>query len=163
MLVSGIFSSPQWTNASRIEPSFWPRQQKSGDTDASGRLDGPTNRKETIMISLIIIRSVAVVLAGMYAMRTAHAPMVGRVEPLTFLPLAVLVLCIFIFHRTPNGEDWWTYTVLAFGLIGFGVNILFMRIEPVGSVDHVISILSAVGWASIAVVLALTTFGTSRA
>jgi hypothetical protein len=115
------------------------------------------------MNTMIVIRIMAVVLAGMYAMRTAYAPMEGRIAPLTFLALAVLIFCIFVFHRTPTGVGWWAYTVIAGSFIGCGVNVMFMRMGPAGTVDYVISVVSAVCWAVIAVVLAFSVLRASRA
>jgi hypothetical protein len=112
-------------------------------------------RKEIRVNTLIIIRVMAIALAGMYAMRTAHAPMEGRIAPLTFLALAVLVFCVFIFHRAPMGTGWWAYTVLAGSVIGCGVNVMFMRMGPVGTVDYVISVVSVLCWAIIAFLVAL--------
>jgi hypothetical protein len=99
------------------------------------------------MISLIVIRSMAIVLAGMYAIRTGYAPMEGRIEPLTFLPLVILMLCVVIFHRPPLHPSIWSYTVLALCIVGFVVNLLFMRLAAAGDVDYYISILSAGAWA----------------
>jgi hypothetical protein len=114
------------------------------------------------MGTMILIRVMAVALAGMYAMRAAYAPMEGRIAPLTFLALAVLVFCIFIFHHTPTGTGWWAYTVLAGSVIGCGVNVMFMRMGPAGTVDYAISVVSALCWAIIAAVLALNVFGRSH-
>jgi lipoprotein signal peptidase len=114
------------------------------------------------MNAIVIIRIMAVALAGMYAMRTAYSPMEGRISPLTFLALAVLIFCIFIFHRVPTNTGWWAYAVLAGSAIGCGVNIVFMRLAPTGTIDHVISVTSAVCWAIIVVVLAFNIFGAAR-
>jgi TRAP-type uncharacterized transport system fused permease subunit len=114
------------------------------------------------MISLIVIRSMAVVLAGMYAMRTGYAPMEGRVEPLTFLPLLILVLCVVIFHRPPTEAGLWSTIVLALCAIGFGVNLVFMRLAPKGAVDYYISILSAGAWAVIGVAVCAVLVGARR-
>jgi hypothetical protein len=114
------------------------------------------------MNTMILIRVMAVALAGMYAMRAAYAPMEGRIAPLTFLALAVLVFCIFIFHRTPAGAGWWAYTVLAGSITGCGVNVMFMRMGPAGTVDYVISVVSILCWAIIAFLVTLNIFNAFR-
>lgn len=114
------------------------------------------------MNSIIVIRVMAIALAGMYAMRTAHAPMEGRIQPLTFVALAVLIFCVFIFHRVPTAAGWWTYTVLAGSVVACGVNVVLMRLYPAGTVDYVISIASALCWAILAIVLVFNIFGASR-
>jgi hypothetical protein len=114
------------------------------------------------MTSLILIRSMAVVLAGMYAIRTGYAPMEGRIEPLTFLPLLILVLCVVIFHRPPLHPSLWTYTVLVLCVVGFGVNLFFMRLSAAGDVDYYISILSAGAWALTGATIALVLVGSRQ-
>lgn len=114
------------------------------------------------MNSLIVIRVMAVALAGMYAMRVAHAPMEGRVHPLTFVAFAVLIFCVFIFHRVPTAAGWWAYTALAGSVVACGVNVMLMRAYPAGTVDYVISVASALCWAILAIVLAFSVFAASR-
>jgi dolichyl-phosphate-mannose--protein O-mannosyl transferase len=70
---------------------------------------------------------------------------------------------IFIFNRTPTRAGWWAYTVLAGSVIGCAGNVMFIRAGPAGTVDYVISVVSAVCWAIVAAVLALNIFGASRA
>jgi energy-coupling factor transporter transmembrane protein EcfT len=107
------------------------------------------------MITVNIIRIAAIILAGMYAVRTGYAPMEGRIEPLTVLPFLILVLCVVIFHRPPVNHDWWTYVAMV-------LNLLFMRHAPSGNIDYFISLASVIGWAVMGVSLALFTFGHAR-
>jgi hypothetical protein len=105
------------------------------------------------MLSLFTIRVAAVLLAGMYAMRTAYGPMEGKLSPLTFLAATILLFCIFIFHRVPQSLGWWAYVVLVGSVVGCGVNIMFLRAGPAFSMDGVISFVSAMCWVVIAVML----------
>jgi hypothetical protein len=114
------------------------------------------------MNTIVVIRVMAVALAGMYAVRTAHAPIEGRIQPLTLVALAVLIFCVFIFHRAPAAAGWWAYTVLAGSAIACGVNIILMRLYPAGTVDYVISVAAALCWAIMVIVVAFNVFGASR-
>jgi dolichyl-phosphate-mannose--protein O-mannosyl transferase len=111
------------------------------------------------MFSLFAIRAAAVLLAGMYAMRTAYGPMEGKLPPLTFLAATIFLFCIFIFHRVPNSHGWWAYVVMIGSVVGCGVNIVFFRAGPAMSMDGIISLVSAICWVVIGVVLGLSLLG----
>jgi dolichyl-phosphate-mannose--protein O-mannosyl transferase len=116
---------------------------------------------EKIMLSLFSIRAAAVLLAGMYAMRTAYGPMEGKLPPLTFLAATIFLFCIFIFHRVPNSLGWWAYVVLIGSVVGCGVNVVFFRAGPALSMDGIISFFSAICWVVVGVVLGLSLIGNS--
>jgi hypothetical protein len=114
------------------------------------------------MISLFTIRLAAVLLAGMYAMRVAYGPMEGKIQPLTFLALAIFLFCVVIFHRIPESVGWWAYVVLVGSVVGCVVNVIFFREGPALSMDGVISLASAVCWVVLGGVLAWTLFAASK-
>jgi dolichyl-phosphate-mannose--protein O-mannosyl transferase len=114
------------------------------------------------MLSLFTIRVAAVLLAGMYAMRTAYGPMEGKLPPLTFLAATIFLFCVFIFHRVPQSLGWWAYVVLAGSVVGCGVNIMFFRAAPAMAMDGVISFASAICWIVIVVVLGWSLLSNSQ-
>jgi hypothetical protein len=98
------------------------------------------------MLSLFTIRAAAVILAGMYAMRSTYGPIEGKFPPLTFLAATIFIFCVVIFHRVPQSFGLWAYVVLGGCVVGFGVNILFLRAAPLISTEGMISLFSVACW-----------------
>jgi hypothetical protein len=110
------------------------------------------------VVSLFLIRGAAVLLAGMYAMRTTYAPMAGKIEPLTFLAATIFVFCLFIFHRVPQNIDWWAYLVIGGSIVGCIVNLIFFKAAPSQSVEGVISAVSTFCWVVVGASLAFSLY-----
>jgi hypothetical protein len=62
-------------------------------------------------------KAVLVLLIGIYAIRSSWF-LFGVVSPLTPVAMAVLALCITLFHRPPTEIGWWFGAVIAACIVG---------------------------------------------
>jgi hypothetical protein len=63
-------------------------------------------------MSLILPKILLVILIGIYTIRTSWFLFSGIFSPLTPVAAAVLVICLFAFHRPPETPGIWFYALI---------------------------------------------------
>jgi ABC-type polysaccharide/polyol phosphate export permease len=103
----------------------------------------------------IFIRSLLVVLIGIYAIRSSWFIFSGIFSPLTPVATGVLVLCIILFHRPPTEPGTWLYIVIFGSIAGAIVNGLLIfssKATYSNPTNQVFSVISLVGWLILAII-----------
>jgi hypothetical protein len=73
-----------------------------------------------------LTQSVLVLLIGIYAIRASWFMFSGSVSPLTPVAAAIVVLCVFLFHRAPTQAGPLLWSVFAACAIGAIANALLL-------------------------------------
>jgi hypothetical protein len=82
----------------------------------------------------MITQALLVVLIGIYSIRSSWFLFSGQFSPLTPVAAAVLVLCLFAFHRPPTSVSLWFWAVMAVCLAGAIANAtLLFSTSPIYS------------------------------
>ena len=114
----------------------------------------------------VITKSAIVILAGIYAMRSAG--IVFRDDaftPLWFAALFAFILLIILFYRPPTVQGAWQYTVIILSLVGVAANAMLYFKPDAAHADPTnlaFSALSIAGWGIVALSSILLTFASTK-
>jgi hypothetical protein len=110
----------------------------------------------------VLIQSALVILAGVYAIRSASFLFEGQFELLTPVAALAFVFSIAVFYRPPATQGIWFYLVLAACLAGFVANTLLLIYpdkEHESTTNLAFSAISIAGWAIVGLSFAWSVFG----
>jgi hypothetical protein len=103
----------------------------------------------------IFVRSLLVILTGIYAIRSSWFIFSGIFSPLTPVAVVVLGLCIILFHRPPTEPGTWLYIVIfgsIAGAIANGMLLLSTKEAYSNPINQVFSGISLIGWTVLAII-----------